>query len=258
MFIRKLLLGILSFEKYLQFISYIFLKTYLFKFFLKEHYQVRFLSKLLKQDDYCIDIGANLGYFSIPLSRIVGNRGKVWSVEPVAIFRKVLEQNIKRFSLGNITVFPFALGAEDGKEILMGTPNVDGVIRHGRTEVLENNQTEMAEVHTAIMRKPKSLFGDLEKINFIKCDVEGYEIHIIPELLGIIEKFRPILEIEIDPLENKKEIIKKMLPLSYEVFIMRNGMLNSYTIDNTLFIDEIELYFIPKEKIKSFSSLIVN
>ncbi|MBX2841789.1 MAG: FkbM family methyltransferase [Flammeovirgaceae bacterium] len=250
MLLRKLLLAVFSFEKYLRIISFIFLKTFNHKIYLKEHYQVKFLGKMIKGGDYCIDIGANLGYFSIPISKLIGKNGKLYSIEPVELFREVLLRNVAYFSGENVEVMPYALGEEDEKEILLGTPNVNGVIRHGRTEVLETTEesTDLAYQHKAVMMKPETLFSDLPRLNFIKCDVEGYELHIIPHFLKLIEKFRPILEIEIDPLSHKLEIIEMLSSLNYTPFFLRNEQLIPFKKGNSEHEEEIELYFFPKEK----------
>ncbi len=246
MFIRKILIQLLGFEKYLKFISAVFINTFLNKIYLKAHYQVRFLSELVNPGDYCIDIGANLGYFTLPLSQLVGKKGKVFSVEPVALFRGVLLENSMKYGKGNIEIFPYALGDDNHKKIKMGTPSVEGVVRHGRTQVLEEEKqtAENSFVHEVEMRNPISLFGDLERLDFVKCDVEGYELHILPHLLPLFEKYHPILEIEAGPKENKAQIMEWMLPIGYKVFYMEEGKLKAFD----LAMEGIEeLYFLNKK-----------
>ncbi|MEN7550130.1 FkbM family methyltransferase [Rapidithrix thailandica] len=249
MLIRRLLIRLLGFKNYLQFISYFFLKTYRSKLYLSEHFQVRFLRQLVRQGDTCLDIGANLGYFSIPLSHLTGEKGKLYSIEPVPMFRKVLQKNLSRFGLKNFEILPYALGEEDHKKVQMGTPTVDGVIRHGRTEILEARpQQGIAFTHETEMMSPQTLFGGLKELQFVKCDVEGYETHIIPQFLSLFEQHQPILEIEIGPKENKAEIINLLSPLSYTAYYLKNNQLWPFQLDNPQHTKEIELYFIPTGK----------
>ena len=159
MFIRKLLIALLGFPSYLRLISRIFIQTYLAKIYLKEHFQVRFLKHLVKPGDTCLDIGANLGYFSVPLSHLVGSEGKVFSVEPVKLFREVLMRNVGYYGKSNVQIVPYALGDKDDISIKMGTPEVDGVIRHGRTEVMESAAADTVQMHEATMFTPNTLFG---------------------------------------------------------------------------------------------------
>lgn len=249
--IRQLLFKLLGLNRYLQLISYIFLKTYRMKWWLADHAQVRFLGKLITPGMYCLDIGANLGYISVPLSRLVGKNGKVFSVEPVPTFRSRLEQNLKQFALENVTVFPYALGEKDGETISMGTPEVAGVIRHGRTEVLEGQDMNVAVTHQTTMKRPDSLFSDLPKLDFIKCDVEGYELHIIPLLEALILKHQPILEIEITPYEHKKELCQLIENWGYKTFYFNGDLLSPFRLE--LHKNEQELFFFPKEKAELIS-----
>ncbi|MDW7693718.1 FkbM family methyltransferase [Flammeovirgaceae bacterium SG7u.111] len=256
MIVRKLLFTLLGFKNYLKFISYIFLKSYVSKFYLGEHFQVRFLEKLVKPGSVCIDIGANLGYFTIPLSRITGKEGKVFAVEPVKDFRETLESNIASFALGNVEVLPYALGETDNLKVQMGTPRVDGVVRHGRTEVLESGQGDAALTHEATMMSPKTLFADLKQLDYIKCDVEGYELHIIPHFVYLCKKFKPVLEIEIDSLENKREMIQLLGGIGYSIYYLENEKLKPFKLAESKFMNVIELYFLPDVKLEEFKHLL--
>lgn len=260
MLIRKLLIQIFGFPAYLRIISYIFIQTYLKRWYLGEHHQVRFLGHLVQPTHTCIDIGANLGYFSLPLSKLVGENGKVYSVEPVKQFREVLQGNVRRFQASNIEVMPYALGEVDGQEVEMATPVVDGVVRHGRTEVVEaEKQGDIHATHKATMRTPQSLFAQIPEIHFIKCDVEGYETKILPQLMPLIKKHLPILEIEIDPLDHKKEIIALLQPIGYHVFFLgKEGILHPFSLENKDSLKEIELYFLQTEHIQKIKPRLMN
>lgn len=233
MIIRKILLRLLGFPAYLKFVSGIFLRTFLHKIYLGAHTQVRFLEKLVQPGDYCLDIGANLGYFSVPLSHLVGERGRVFAVEPVPLFQVILSHNLGKYAQKNVEIVPYALGDEDGKEVEMTTPRLQGVVRHGRTQISAKNipKNQTAFVHQVQMRHPLSLFGNLKQLNFVKCDVEGYELHIIPHLLPLFKKFRPILEIEIGPKTHKEHIMAEMEKLGYKTFYLDKGKMKSYELD---------------------------
>jgi FkbM family methyltransferase len=249
--IRKILFQILGFEKYLKLLSYIFLQTYCWKWKLKEHFQVNFLPQLVKKGDVCIDIGANLGYFTVPLSRIVGDEGKILSVEPVSTYREVLMQNVARFALQNVEILPFALGDEDEKNIKLGTLQVDGMVRHGMTGILQNNSQQAVIQHEAIMMKPTTLFKGLTRLDFVKCDVEGFELFIIPEFLPIFEKFLPTLEIEMGSEESKQRIQQWMNVLEYKAYYLENQKL--HLIDSEeIRKKEFEWYFVHETKKNNF------
>ena len=258
MLIRKLLLKLFGFHAYLRIISFVFIETYLKEWYLGEHRQVRFLSRLLRSGYTCVDIGANLGYFSLPMSKIVGEGGKVYSVEPVQAFREVLEANLRRFSASNVEVMPYALGENDGEEVAMATPIVDGVVRHGRTEIVDSDKGggNIHAKHTAVMRRPQSLFSQLDRLDFIKCDVEGYETKIMPQLLPLVRSFRPLMEIEIDPVEHKREIIAVLSEEGYSPFFLDGWKLSAFSLQNAAHLKEIELYFLTEAHRRSLKGYI--
>ena len=147
------------------------------------------LPKLVRAGDTCIDIGANLGYYARLMSRIAGRNGHVYAVEPVAPIRRVLERNLS--GCGNVDILPYALGAAEG-EIRMGNATVrtGGYFGTGQNFVMEAGAEADVEF-TAEMRRGSELFGHLTRIDFIKCDVEGYEVVIMEEMRPLLEKFRP-------------------------------------------------------------------
>jgi FkbM family methyltransferase len=229
----------------------VFLKAFTLKWYLSAHHQVRMLSNLIKPGDYCLDIGANLGYFTIPISLLAGTEGKVYAVEPVPLFREVLAANIKKFSAGNVEIVPYALGENDGQEITMGTPRVDGVVRHGRTEVLdtEGEPDKMAVSHKAIMKNPAILFNDLPRLNYVKCDVEGYELHIVPHLLPLLSRYKPVIEMEVGPTSHKQAVIEYLQPLGYKPFFLQMDRFVAFELGEIAHRKEIELYFFPEHEL---------
>jgi FkbM family methyltransferase len=68
-----------------------------------------------------IDVGANIGYYSVLGAKIVGNTGKVLSLEPVPETVRVLQVNLKLNHFGNAEVFPFAAYSEE-RYMLMQVP----------------------------------------------------------------------------------------------------------------------------------------
>lgn len=247
-FFRKVLYRFLGLKDYLNLVSYVFLQSYCWHLKLKAHQQVNALAKLVKQGDVCLDIGANLGYFTVPLSRLVSASGKVYAIEPVPLFRQVLTKNIRRFALDNVEIVPYALGEEDEKKVSLGTLKIDGLIHHGMTGILQHDAPNAVVHHEAIMMRPTTLFGNLPRIDFIKCDVEGYELHIIPYLLPIFEKFFPTLEVEMASEESKTTIGKAMKKLGYQAYFLASGQFLPFTNQEQQ-QREFEWYFIhPSRK----------
>lgn len=248
MFIKQALYKILGVKNYLIVVSRLFFISYSLGLLKKDktfdcHY---FIKNLIRKGDHVIDIGANLGYYSRLFAKLVGTNGKVFSVEPVTLFRKILKINTSGFK--NTTIIPYALGTEDNKSIEMGIPKSNKYLRHGLTRVLETDEKEVFEfTFTEKMFTPVTIFGKFERCDYIKCDVEGYEIHIIPQLGFLLKPFQPIIQIEIEPV-NRVLISDFLTTLSYSAFYLNDELL--YPVGDHLETIEGDLFFIPENKMK--------
>ena len=76
------------------------------------------IQKILNEGDVVLDIGANIGYFVLLESKIIGNKGKVFAVEPIPSNFEMLNKNIELNNYQNIQTYNFAFGEEKGVDIL--------------------------------------------------------------------------------------------------------------------------------------------
>ena len=183
---------------------------------------------------------------------MAGPDGRVFSIEPVSLFRKILTVNLSNFK--NTTIVPYALGTEDNKSIQMGIPQSNKYLRHGLTRVLDANEDGAFEfTFTEKMYKPITIFGHLERCDYIKCDVEGYEIHIIPQLEFLLTKFQPVIQIEIEP-SNSKVIYDFLSTFNYSIYYLKKGIL--FPVTGKAISNDGDLFFIPESKIKVLKSII--
>ena len=111
--IRKLLVNLLGFEGYIRLISSIYLKLVGAGLLAKKYPELFYLKKIIKPGFYCLDIGANLGYYSTFLSKLAGPSGKVLAVEPVPVFQEIWRDNVKASGVQNLELLPYALGGEN-------------------------------------------------------------------------------------------------------------------------------------------------
>lgn len=178
------------------------------------------LPQLVRAGDTCIDIGANLGYYARTISRLAGPAGRVYAVEPVAPIRKVLSRNLHR--CGNTEILPFALGAAAGP-VRMGNDSAreNGYFGTGRNFVNEGGGRSDVEF-TAEMRRGSELFARLPRLDFIKCDIEGYEAVVMEEMRPLLERFRPTVLIETGG-ENRPRIVRLFTRLGYAGYTLDRG-----------------------------------
>lgn len=179
------------------------------------------LPQLVKQGDKVIDIGANLGYYTCPLADLVGENGRVYAVEPVPVIFSVLKRNVGKRR--NVELLNYALG-EECRTIEMANDSVAsaGYFGTGRNFVSEGELSKDAVRFTAQMQRGSELFGGMEQIDFIKCDIEGYERVVLPELRPLIEKFHPTVLVETDG-ESRRQMIRMFTELGYSAYMLVGG-----------------------------------
>ena len=103
--------------------------------------------------------------------------------------------------------------------------SIDSMIA-GMPEVglqLNDGGQKAAAEFTAQMRRGSELFGKLERLDFIKCDIEGYEVIVMREMRPLLERHRPTVLIETGG-ENRPQIIELFTELDYKGY--NNGTQN--------------------------------
>ena len=253
-FVRIVLFKLLPFEYYLKALSKLYFVSFNMGLLKKNRLYdyPYFLDKVVSNGDVCIDIGANLGYITVLLSRLSGSGGKVYAVEPVIPILSVLKSNTK--NLKNVEIYPFALG-EENKKIKLGnnTKKQKGFIASGSNFVLEQSSETDSTTDVefdAEMKKGSELFNNLDRLDFIKCDIEGYEVVVIPEMEPVILKFNPIVLIEARR-QNRIQMLDFFASHKYHAFVLNNGKLHPAKKD-----EYWDILFVPQNKLEKVSKYI--
>lgn len=245
---RRLLYSTLGLKGYLTFVRKSFFLAYsngLLKS--KAEYKWHhFVPNIIKEGDTVIDIGANLGYFSSLFCKLAGKTGKVYSVEPVQPFREQLQDQLKNAT--NSEIIGAALGAENVAEIVLGIPEEVrqlGYLRTGLPSILHGGTDKPDGINTfgASLKKGSELFGGLAKIDYIKCDIEGYETIVFDEMKEIVAQKKPIVQVETWG-EQLDTIIALFQSLNFNGFKLYDGKLiplqqvpkDTWGSDDTLFV----------------------
>ncbi|MBS0009962.1 MAG: FkbM family methyltransferase [Bacteroidales bacterium] len=248
-FIKRVLFLIFSERIYFRIVSSFFFILY-FSGLLKisgrfrMHYLV---SRLIKEGDTIIDIGANLGYYTRIFARATGSKGLVWAVEPVPLYREVLRLNTRRLS--NILILPYALGDKQAVKH-MGIPG-EQPYRHGLTRIMAKDEQGVKPGLEVEVKTPSDLFSNLERIDYIKCDIEGYEDRVIPGFMEIIRRDRPLIQIEIEP-SNRKQINDILSREGYKPYLPHKKGLAEISISEKYNDDLLYIHRNSYDQIKKF------
>lgn len=209
-----------------------------------EYRLTKFFIKNLKDDDIFIDGGANIGYYTLLASKLVGNNGKVISFEPTPSAFKILKKNTEEKT--NIILEEKALLNKIGeiKFIDYGLKNspLNSVIK--RTTILEN---QGKEINVESITLDEYCFKNNIKPTFIKLDVEGSESLVLEGMKNILKNDKPIISIEVGGGKewafNNQKSISLLQSFNYKVYeIDENGELidhkikQEYDYDNLIFL----------------------
>ena len=214
-FFRKLILKLVGLKAYYIIISRIYTSLTASGFLKKKYPELFYLQKIIKPGFVCIDIGANLGYYSTFLSRLAGAEGKVYSVEPIPMFVDLLRLNLRATGIRNVEVMPYALG-EKNMVVNMGTPVVDGLIHHGMTKVASLSDEKYAQQYEVEMKVPDELFANLQRLDFVKCDVEGYEHFVFTNMIKTINRFHPLIQTELNGTDGRQKVVSLLTASGYK------------------------------------------
>ena len=198
------------------------------------------VKELIQDGDVVIDIGANLGYFSKTFSRLSPN-GKVICIEPLPQYYSILKHFLS--SRKNIEIHNVALGKDAG-EVTMILPKSNGMIRTGLPYISKSDEKSEHPTQQVQIVNPNSLLKNLSKIDYIKCDIEGFEWIVFQELKELLEQYQPIVQIEIST-ENRREMIPFFTDLGYVQYGINNF---KFVKEDGKQIEPGDYLFVPKSR----------
>lgn len=155
-------------------------------------------TQYLKPGMNIIDVGANIGLYTLIASNVIGTAGRVWSFEPAKDIYKLLRNNIKLNSLKNVTTNNIAIAEKTGTlRLVLEENQLDGYRYIERT----NTHQRLQETYPVRVITIDNYFSNiLNNIDYIKIDVEGGEFDVLSGAQKTIGRSKNI----IIQLENSK------------------------------------------------------
>jgi len=136
---------------------------------------------LVKPGDTVVDVGANVGWYTNYLSRLVGDRGKVISLEPMPETFALLSYVVKAHGLANVKLHNVGASEFDGSAVMEVPQYASGGANYYMAHIINSSeQTSTMDQYEVQLRSLDSILGEvLHRVDFIKCDVEGHELQLI-------------------------------------------------------------------------------
>lgn len=176
-----------------------------------DDHEIALLSSLITPGSAVLDVGANVGFFTIPLARAAAMRGsRVYAFEPVQQNVDRIRENLELNRLEQtVNVFPFALSSKDAtveislrQDFVQGgeTGNASIVIADGRDDPFISQSIETRRLDDIDAEAPLP-------ISVMKIDVEGHESEVIAGARERIARDRPTILMEVNHyFQNRKQI----------------------------------------------------
>ena len=139
----------------------------------------------IKEGDYCLDLGANYGYYTTLFSRLVGDSGKVTAFEMSEEAVKNLRQNILENRMTNVVIENKAIG------------NKNEEVNYFDSEI-DHQGSFLNKLSAPTIRKVQMVMLDsygIDKLDFIKCDLYGSEALFLEGARETLAKFKPQMTI---------------------------------------------------------------
>jgi len=144
----------------------------------------RALKKILRPGDCFVDVGANIGWYSLNASHYVGPQGRVVAIEANPEMADVIESHLQANDITNVELFNF--GASNKHEHLKLWIHTNGNL--GRSTLLQKTDDEEFRRAVEIECKPLIEFVD-RPVRMMKLDIEGLEFTVLQHYLAHCESY---------------------------------------------------------------------
>jgi hypothetical protein len=177
-----------------------------------------FLKLNLNKNSVFVDIGSNYGFHSLAISK---KCKEIYSFEPQVVMCELQKLSIQQSNINNIKVYNCALGDKNELSYITQIDYSHPSINMGDVGI------EKKDINNCKKIKIKKLDSfDLNFVDFIKIDVQGYEKFVIEGSIKTIEKHKPTLIIEFENHQfgkfnyHSNDLFCILKEMNYEIFLL--------------------------------------
>jgi FkbM family methyltransferase len=183
-----------------------------------EPHLTAYFQRVLKRGDIFVDIGANIGYYSLLAAQLVGPDGEVIAIEASPKIFASLIENIRRNRCTNIRAVNYAAARECGRLPIFSAPS--GNIGHTSTIPLDGNSfdcfVEAKPLHQILSKE------ELTGARLLKIDIEGAEGPVIDSFADNIDLYGPRCELAVEVSPSCSWILERMNQLGFHPYRISN------------------------------------
>ena len=219
--------------------------------------------RLFEPDSVVLDVGANVGFWTVPMARVLSGGGKIHAFEPLPSNLKRLRENVRLNGLeGVVEIHEVGLSDKAATVEISLREDFSNGSDTGNAAIVIDESDRQFRCTAIAVEALDEVFPSLklERLDFAKADIEGHEDKFLAGASSVISQFRPVLYMEInEPYYTRRgldatELFQAWLDSAGYVcalrgpdgWIQRELRLRKPVIDNVLFL--------PKERSKEILS----
>jgi len=202
------------------------LSKQLVRYGIHEENETNLVKSKIKEGEIVVDIGANIGYYTLIFAKLVGTSGKVFAIEPEPHNFQLLQKNLKANSYQNVTIEKKVISDKNGKmKFYISESNV------GEHSIfpLTRDHKSFIDVETETLDDYFHKKGIDKKISFVKIDVEGAEVAVLRGMSCILANENLKILIEYSPNfyrrfgEKSEDLFKILIKNSFQIYSIQSG-----------------------------------
>jgi FkbM family methyltransferase len=172
------------------------------------------LRSVVSPGDSVIDVGANIGFFTLRFGQWITQGAKVFALEPEPVNFSRLKRNISRAKLDDrVEALCVAVSESSGEVLLVVDPVHPGNHKLGETGI----PVQSISIDALLAQ------NDWPRVALIKIDVQGAERRVIAGATETLRRFHPALFVELDRDSNADDLLQQIIDLGYSPYVLRKS-----------------------------------
>jgi FkbM family methyltransferase len=218
---------------------------------------IRSVLRLVEPHWIILDVGANIGFWSIPLARALKESGQLHCFEPVPSNFRLLTANVERnCKAATVHVHQLGLSDRSGTVQISLREDFEGGSETGNAAIVIDGDDSRFQAVQVEVRSLDDLFDSLslDRLDFIKVDIEGHEHKFLAGAGQTIARFRPILLMEINDHYYERQGLDPTA--LFQGWLLGHSYVAAFRETNRWRLDDLsnrrgsisDVFFFPKEK----------
>jgi FkbM family methyltransferase len=227
------------------------IQWHLFYYGIYEPEETRWIKQYIQPGMVVFDVGANIGYYSVIMSKLIGPNGMIHSFEAATAAFNRLKEHINVNHCKNTIIYHSAISDRNGQCIIYCADNANT----GESSLKSFDGFKKKETVSCFTLDSYIEKKNINKVDFIKVDVEGAEMLVIDGAMSLLKRHRPTIMLEINPSylfrmgANTDNLILTMKHAGYNMYCFDQGILKPCDNKNVALKGKVNanVVFIPQK-----------